>query len=88
MFHKIITVINIYYSYEIVTRFEVQNIKFLPQIRFSITPKLKDLDKPFEIYPETTRDILVFSRKNESIINFYNERLSQIYVLFRKITSW
>jgi hypothetical protein len=37
MFRQIIQVINSYYSYEIVTRFEVQKIKVLPHIRFNMT---------------------------------------------------
>jgi hypothetical protein len=82
MFHQIIQVINVYYSYEIVTRFEVQKIKVLPHIRFSIYPKLKNLDKLFGIYPEMTRHILYFSGKNESLINFDNENLRPIYEFY------
>jgi len=52
MFHQLITVMDIYLKYEIVTRFEIEKIKHLPLVRFYIIPQLRDLDKLLEIYPE------------------------------------
>ncbi len=52
MLNQILFVINIHLDFEILTRFEINEIKLLPDIKFNIIPKLKTMDKLIRIYPE------------------------------------
>ncbi len=57
MFYQIFEVLTIYFDYEIVTRFEVQEIMFLPKIRIVKFPMLTNMNELMKIYPEMIEKI-------------------------------
>jgi hypothetical protein len=52
MLYQIFEVISIYLDFEIVTRFEVQQMKILPKIHIEKLPMISNFDKHMKIYPE------------------------------------
>jgi hypothetical protein len=62
MLIQIIEIINSYFDYEIVTRFEVQEIKLMPNIEFTFLETTKNLNKLIEIYPELKQEIHEFEK--------------------------
>jgi hypothetical protein len=64
MFYQIFEVINIYFDYEIVTRFEVQKISYLPKIRILKPPLLTNMNELMKIYPEMIGKIKNISNGN------------------------
>jgi hypothetical protein len=60
--------IAIYLDFEIVTRFEVQQIMFLPKIQISKRPVFSNLDELMKIYPEMKREIVNFDQQVKQLI--------------------
>jgi hypothetical protein len=78
MFQQLISVINIYLSGEIMTRFDIYEIKLLPFIKFDITPNLKNLNQLIEIYPQMGKELPNFS-PNASLSLDETKNLHSIY---------
>jgi hypothetical protein len=78
MFYQIMSVINIYLDFEILTRFEISEIKLLPNIKFDIIPKLQTMDKLIRIYPEMEPELRNISLKAFRSSD-QNENLRPIY---------
>ncbi len=74
MFIQIIAIISSYFDYEIVTRFEVQEIKLIPNIELTFLEKTKNLNKLIEIYPELKQEIHEFEKSG---INVSHMNLAQ-----------
>jgi hypothetical protein len=62
MLYQIFEVITIYLDFEIVTRFEVQEIMFLPKIQIRKQPMFSNLDELMKIYPEINQELEDISR--------------------------
>jgi hypothetical protein len=68
MLYQIFEVITIYLDYEIVTRFEVQQIMFLPRIQIYKQPMLSNMNELMKIYPEMKRKIVNFDKHEKQKI--------------------
>jgi hypothetical protein len=68
MLYQIFEVITIYLDYEIVTRFEVQQIMFLPRIQIYKQPMLSNMNELMKIYPEMKRKIVNFDKHEKQQI--------------------
>jgi hypothetical protein len=68
MLYQIFEVIIIYLDFEIVTRFEVQQIMFLPKIQISKQPMLSNLNELMEIYPKMKHKIVNFDKREKQLI--------------------
>jgi hypothetical protein len=60
MLYQLFEVITIYLNFEIVTRFEVQQIMFLPKIQIYKRPMISNLNELMKIYPEMKHKIVNF----------------------------
>jgi hypothetical protein len=69
MLNQIFDVITIYFDFEIITRFEVQQIKFLPKIQILKRPMISNFYELMKIYPEM----------KHKIVNFDGESKQQIF---------
>jgi hypothetical protein len=78
MFQQLISVIKIYLSGEIMTRFDIYEIKLLPFIKFDITPNMKNLNELIEIYPIMGKELPNFS-PNASLSLNETQNLHSIY---------
>jgi hypothetical protein len=68
MLYQIFQVITNYLDFEIVTRFEVQQIKFLPKIKIVKQPMLSNLDELMKIYPEMKHKIVNINEQQKQLI--------------------
>jgi hypothetical protein len=57
MLIQIIELMNSYFDYEIVTRFDVQQIKVIPNVLIFFSPVPNNLNKLYEIYPQMEQEI-------------------------------
>jgi hypothetical protein len=57
MLIQIIAIISSYFDFEIVTRFDVQELKLLPNVFFTFMPVPNNLSKLYEIYPQMEQEI-------------------------------
>jgi hypothetical protein len=62
MWCQLFEVITIYLNFEIITRFEVQEIMFLPKIQITKTPMLTNMNELLKIYPEMKHKIVNFGK--------------------------
>jgi hypothetical protein len=62
MLYQLFEVITIYLDFETVTRFEVQQIMFLPKIKIEKEPILSNMDELMKLYPEISEETEEFSR--------------------------
>jgi hypothetical protein len=70
MFYQIYEVIIIYLDFEIVTRFEIQEISFLPKLLIIKKPMLTNMNELIKIYPEMIDKIKNISNSNKLYGNF------------------
>jgi hypothetical protein len=68
MLYQIFQVITNYLDFEIVTRFEVQQIKFLPKIKIVKQPMLSKLDELMKIYQEMKHKIVNINEQQKQLI--------------------
>jgi hypothetical protein len=68
MSYQIFEVITIYLDFEIVTRFEVQQIMYLPKIQIHKEPMYSNLDELIKIYPEMKHKIVNFDGEVKQLI--------------------
>jgi hypothetical protein len=64
MLYQIFEVITIYLDFEIVTRFEMQEITFLPKIQIFKQPMLTNVNELMKIYSEMNQKIINISNNN------------------------
>jgi hypothetical protein len=57
MLIQIIAIINSYFDFEIVTRFDVQELKLLPNVMFTFSSLPNNLYELYEIYPQMKQEI-------------------------------
>jgi hypothetical protein len=68
MLYQLFEVITIYLHFEIVTRFEVQQIIFLPKIQILKRPMFSNFDELMKIYPEMKHKIVNFNKLEKQMI--------------------
>ncbi len=68
MLCQLFEVITIYLNFETVTRFEVQQIMFLPKIQISKRPMFSNLDELMKIYPEMKHKFVNFDKLEKQLI--------------------
>jgi hypothetical protein len=76
MLYQLFEVITIYLNFEIVTRFEVQQIKFLPKIQILKQPMISNLNELMKIYPEMKHKIVNFDELEKELI--FSDGLRQL----------
>jgi hypothetical protein len=76
MLYQIFGVIAIYLKFEIVTRFEVQEIMVLPRIQFAKQPMASNFDELIKIYPDMKHKIANFDGEGKQQI--FDEGLRQL----------
>jgi hypothetical protein len=69
MLIQMIAIIKSYFDYEIVTRFEVQEIKLIPNIELTFLETTKNLNKLIEIYPELKQEIHEFEKSGINVLH-------------------
>jgi hypothetical protein len=57
MLIQVIAIIRSYFDFEIVTRFDVQEMKLIPNVIFRFIPLPNNLNKLYEIYPQMEQEI-------------------------------
>jgi hypothetical protein len=57
MLIQVIELISSYFDYEIVTRFDVQQIILIPNVMFYFIPPPNNLNKLYEVYPQMKQEI-------------------------------
>jgi hypothetical protein len=57
MLIQIIAIISTYLDFEVVTRFDVQQMKLIPNVMFGFIPVPDNLNKLYEIYPQMKQEI-------------------------------
>jgi hypothetical protein len=92
MLIQIIETIRSYFDFEIVTRFDVQEMKILPNIvfAFNLWPNKNSLNKLSEIYPQLKQEIKKINQinislypeldKNVKLVEIYREYLVQLLI--------
>jgi hypothetical protein len=83
MFIQTIEIIRNYTEFEIVTRFDVQEIKLLPKIVFFSAIPVNNLNKLIRIYPEMEQKIKKFKVNNISDLDIFEKsKLDSIYMKY------
>jgi hypothetical protein len=73
MLIQIIAIISSYFDYEIVNRFDVQQMKLLPNVLFSFEPLPSNISNLYEIYPQMKQEIKECDSFGEPL-KYYNGR--------------
>jgi hypothetical protein len=68
MLYQLFQVITIYLDFEITTRFEVQQIIFLPKIQIFKRPMFSNLDELMKIYPEMKHKVVIFDKLEKQLM--------------------
>jgi hypothetical protein len=77
MLIQIIGLMRSYFDYEIVTRFDVQQIKLIPNVMFAFMPLPNNLNKLYEIYPQMKQEIHKINEiKKINEYDFYAKRMN------------
>jgi hypothetical protein len=72
MLIQIIAIISNYFDFEVVTRFDVKQIKIIPNVMFEFYPLPNNLSKLYETYPQMKEEI---HKNNEYEIEFLYEKI-------------
>jgi hypothetical protein len=75
MFYQIYEVITIYLDFETVTRFEIQEISFLPKLRIAKRPMITNMNELMKIYPQMIEKIKNISNSNSLYGNEFHEQI-------------
>jgi hypothetical protein len=79
MLIQIIAIISSYFDFEIVTRFDVQQIKIIPNVMFEFYPLPNNLSKLYETYPQMKEEIHELNKIELLEKQFFTSRYVKIY---------
>jgi hypothetical protein len=82
MLQQIIIVINIYCTFDTITRWDVRQIKFFPNVKINKQQELTNWDKLMKIYPELKEEIAFTG--NNSLQAEWDGRETELQYLYNK----
>jgi hypothetical protein len=88
MFIQVTELISSYFDYEVVTRFDVQQIKLIPNVMLIFEPLPNNLNEIYEIYPQMKQEIDDIEKsqshsealKHFSVAKIYEQYLVQLLI--------